>query len=372
MWPSVLTTFSYPNPTDRLNNPSHSGVERAQNSVISQMQTFIGTQSSVQGTLLYDVRSPLSDGGGHIQTANKGGTGQTNYNKGDILVASSSSVLTKLAVGSDGATLTVDSAAQTGLSWTNAVANVQSFISTGTWNRPSIATMIYVQLWGGGGGGDTSSLRGGGGGGGGAYINGWFPSSVLGTSQLVSIGAGGIHGGVGGNTVFGTISSLLTAYGGGGGYGNTPGSDQGTGGGGGGSNEVGNDGVMGTGGAGGGILGAAAGANSTFGGAGGASSGGGTGGMSVQGGAGGGAGSTNGSGGGGNGGTSTYGGGGGGGAGSVLGAGGRSLFGGSGGNGGARSSIAGINGSVPGGGGGGSVDGSAGSGGAGKAIIMSF
>lgn len=115
MFPSVISTFPIVSATDRLNNPSHSTLENLQSSTIGQIQTFIGTNASAVGTLLYDVRSPNSNGGGHIQTANKGGTGQTTYTKGDILVATSASVLTKQSVGLDGTIFTADSTSPTGV-----------------------------------------------------------------------------------------------------------------------------------------------------------------------------------------------------------------------------------------------------------------
>lgn len=116
-YPSTLSTFTYPNANDKLSAPSHSSIESMQSSTISQLETFVGTLSSVNGTLVYDIRAASSDGGGHVQTANKGGTGQTSYNKGDILVATSSSVLTKLAVGSDNYVLRANSSAASGVNW---------------------------------------------------------------------------------------------------------------------------------------------------------------------------------------------------------------------------------------------------------------
>ncbi len=116
-FPSVITSFSYPSPTNRLDNPSHSGLENTQSSAIGQLQAFIGTDASAVGTLQYDIRSPLSDGGGHVQTANKGGTGQTSYTKGDLLIAQSSSVFTKFAIGADGAVLSADSTTAAGVAW---------------------------------------------------------------------------------------------------------------------------------------------------------------------------------------------------------------------------------------------------------------
>ena len=103
-YPSVLSALSNPNATDRLNSPSHSSLHQSENSAITQVETFLGLEGSAStvGTLIYDVRSPASNGGGHVQTANKGGTGQVTFNKGDTLVAQSSSVISKLSVGSMG------------------------------------------------------------------------------------------------------------------------------------------------------------------------------------------------------------------------------------------------------------------------------
>lgn len=122
-WPSTITSFSNPVPTDRLNNPSHSSVETAQNTGLTELQTFIGVTTgataSALGTILYDIKAPNSNGGGHIQTANKGGTGQTTFTKGDILVAQNSSTLTKLALGIDTQVLTANSSTATGINWAN-------------------------------------------------------------------------------------------------------------------------------------------------------------------------------------------------------------------------------------------------------------
>src|SRR3990167_166558 len=100
MFPSVLSTFNKPTTTDKLNSPSHSALHNTVSSAVGQIEAVIGVDgaNSVLGTIMSDLRNPDSSGGGHVQTANKGGTGQTAYTKGDILVASSSSVLTKLAI----------------------------------------------------------------------------------------------------------------------------------------------------------------------------------------------------------------------------------------------------------------------------------
>lgn len=125
-FPSVIDSFSYPQATDRLNNPSHSAQHQTINSVVGQIETVIGIagDNSVLGTIITDLRSPGSDGGGHIQSANKGGTGQTTFTKGDILVATSSSVLAKLAVSSTaGEVLMAQPNDAAGIRWSPVVAN---------------------------------------------------------------------------------------------------------------------------------------------------------------------------------------------------------------------------------------------------------
>lgn len=118
-FPSTLSSFPRPTPTDRLNNPSHSALHNTTSSALGQVEAVIGLDgaNSVLGTLMTNVRSPGSDGGGHIQSANKGGTGQISYAKGDLLVAQSSSVLSKLSIGTTGQILTVDPNQATGLRW---------------------------------------------------------------------------------------------------------------------------------------------------------------------------------------------------------------------------------------------------------------
>ena len=121
-FPSILSVISDPTATNKLNSPSHSSIESAQNDAVKKLETFIGTSASAVGTIMYDVRAVASDGGGHVQAANKGGTGQTALTKGDVLVASSSSVLSKLAVGSNNQVLTADSNEAAGVKWAG-VAN---------------------------------------------------------------------------------------------------------------------------------------------------------------------------------------------------------------------------------------------------------
>lgn len=231
MFPSTLSTFPRPTPTNRLDNPSHSALHNTVSSAVGQIEAVIGVEgaNSVVGTIMYDIQSPASDGGGHVQTANKGGTGQTSYSKGDLLVATSSSVLTKLAVGPDGTVPVANASAPAGIQWGAVPAIIVSstIAVSSVWTKPAAATVtsrVFVELWGGGGaGGAGEAADEASGGGGGGYASGWFSASVL-SSVLINVGRGGdshLEGSgqasAGGITVFAPQISMLTAYGGAGG-----------------------------------------------------------------------------------------------------------------------------------------------------------
>ena len=130
-FPSTLSTFNRPTTTDTLDSPSHSALHNDVSSAVGQVEETIGlSTTSTVGTLFYDIRSPDSDGGGHVQEANKGGTGQTSYSKGNVLVASSSSVLNKLAIGADDTFLRADSSEATGVTWSPAPGIITSSVIT--------------------------------------------------------------------------------------------------------------------------------------------------------------------------------------------------------------------------------------------------
>lgn len=118
-FPSTLSAFPRPNPTDLLNSPSHSGLHNTVSSALGQVEAVIGVEgnSSVVGTLMQIVKSPGSQGGGHVQGAAFGGTGQTTFAKGDMFVAQSASVISKLAVGADNTQLVADSSTSVGVKW---------------------------------------------------------------------------------------------------------------------------------------------------------------------------------------------------------------------------------------------------------------
>lgn len=79
---------------------------------------------------------------GTALAANYGGTGQTSYTKGDLLVASGSTTLTKLAVGANGQTLVADSSTTSGLKW--ASSSVAFSDVTGTIANSQLPSQMQV------------------------------------------------------------------------------------------------------------------------------------------------------------------------------------------------------------------------------------
>lgn len=228
-YPSIISTLATPQPTDRLSSPSHSTLHQNENSAILEIERAVGFDSSILGTVIGDLRNPLSNGGGHVQTANKGGTGQTTYGKGDLLVGQNTSTLTKLAIGTDGQVPIADSSQVVGVRWGLVGAQVTFVTVASVWTKPAGANFVDVLVIasGGGGGGSGQGLGGGGGGGAGGYVQAHIPASFLPASVLVQATSGGLGGAgttgpSGGNGSTGSIASFgsIIALGGGAGNGN--------------------------------------------------------------------------------------------------------------------------------------------------------
>lgn len=134
--------------------------------------------------------------------------------KGIVEEATDAEVLSGTAVGTTGARLFVNPTSVSALKPDTTTYEYAG--SPHTWTKPTGLTQIYVKMWGGGGGGSGQlgiTYKGAGGGGG--YVEKWILASELGSTETITIGAGGAGGsnnGVdGGDTTFG---SLLTALGG--------------------------------------------------------------------------------------------------------------------------------------------------------------
>jgi len=161
-------------------------------------------------------------------TVAKGGTNTTSYTAGDVLYASGTTTLTKLAKpGTPAGEVLTFATSASAPSWVAAAGggyqSVQVFTATGTWTKPAGITIVRVRVLGAGGGGggcDSGQVTSDGGCGGGYTEETIDVSST--SSETVTIGALGAGGASGNNdgSTGGTSSfgSFCSATGGSGGY----------------------------------------------------------------------------------------------------------------------------------------------------------
>lgn len=168
--------------------------------------------------------APGANTSGVLQPS-KGGTGVSSLTANNVILGNGTSTVQFVAPGTTGNVLTSNGTTWASTAPTSAGVNIQTFTSSGTWTKPSgyaAGSRVLIQAWGGGGSGGRADSSGGGGGGG--YIEKWVLLSAMGSTETITVAAGGAsvtsgtgNGASGGNT---TVGSVATAYGGGGGQGN--------------------------------------------------------------------------------------------------------------------------------------------------------
>ena len=160
------------------------------------------------------------------------GTARTNLGLGNSATRNVGTTSTTVAQGNagmptggtTGQVLTKSSATDYDAQWTTPTGgggtapNYQEFTSNGTWTKPAGCTFLYVEVISGGGGGGSGrrgaagSVRNGGGGGpSGKFVSRWMPASLAGTTESITVGAGGT--GAAGRTIDDTVGQQGTAGG---------------------------------------------------------------------------------------------------------------------------------------------------------------
>jgi len=173
------------------------------------LSTLIGANNalySTSATALTAGTLPVAAGGTGISTAPT--NGQIDIGNGTNFTRTTLTAGTGVTVTNGAGSITLAAAGN--------ILNYQDFTTSGTWTAPSGLTgneIVTGFIWGagGGGGGGNSEYSGGGGGG---CFQFTFLASQVGSSQTVTIGAGGAGGfsgtaaTAGGTTSFGSLVSV--------------------------------------------------------------------------------------------------------------------------------------------------------------------
>lgn len=197
-------------------------------SVIAGTGLTGGTITS-SGTIAADVGTGSTQvAAGNHTHGNLTNDGKIGSSSGRVVVTTTAGAVTTLADGSASQFLQTNGAGV--LSWASGSGGsittyLDEFyddtqiggISTGTtWTKQTGCFAVYVECIGAGGGGANGGVGSGGiGGGSGGYASRWFRAADCGSTESISIGAGGAAGTntVGGASAFGTLLSCSGARG---------------------------------------------------------------------------------------------------------------------------------------------------------------
>ena len=193
-------------------------------------QTWVHTNSQESDHPIWKVRNGDNNGWITVGVLDPAGfesggvTPIANGGTGEITAAAAIAALLPSQGGNANKALITTG---TSLLWGNAISSTFTKYETPgtfTWTKPAGVTTVIVFCWGGGGGGGKHATQGGGGGAGASCVITALAAADLGSSETVTVGAGGAgktggngSGGNGGNSSFG---SYVTGYGGLGGTGN--------------------------------------------------------------------------------------------------------------------------------------------------------
>ena len=184
--------------------------------------------STFQATSAGSVGQPLLSGGLGVNPnwgtlgVSYGGTGDTSFTAYAVIcggTTSTGALQNVVGLGTLGEVLTSQGPGTLPVWAVNPAkqVNIQIFTSTGTYTPTAGMTYCIIEALGGGAGGasavaaGSTLISGGSGGGMGAYVKALYTAATIGTSQVVTIGAGGGSDADGGTT---TVGTLVTANGG--------------------------------------------------------------------------------------------------------------------------------------------------------------